>query len=56
MRTRTAPPAFSSQRLMNRWSRLFWRAIDPIANAIEIAKFRVCDWLYGPFPETPPTD
>jgi hypothetical protein len=34
-------------------SRLYWRAIDPVASAIELAKCRLVDWLCGPFPETP---
>jgi hypothetical protein len=33
-------------------SRLYWRAVDPIASAIELAKCWVVDRLCGPFPET----
>jgi hypothetical protein len=40
-------------RQMQCLSRLYWRAIDPIANAVEIARCWVVDRLCGPFPETP---
>jgi hypothetical protein len=38
---------------MQRISRLYWRAIDPLATAIELARCRLVDWWCGPFPETP---
>jgi hypothetical protein len=42
-------------RPMQRLSRLFWRAVDPIMNVVELAKCWAVDRLCGPFPETPPT-
>ena len=42
------PPLGERQRL----SRLYWRAVDPIANAIELAKRWLVDQLFGPFPES----
>jgi hypothetical protein len=33
-------------------SRLFWRASDPIVDAVELVKCWVVDWLCGRFPET----
>jgi hypothetical protein len=36
-----------------RLSALYWRAVDPIACAVELAKCRLVDWLCGPLPETP---
>jgi hypothetical protein len=38
---------------MQRLSRLYWRAVDPVAGAIELARCWLVDRLCGPFPETP---
>jgi hypothetical protein len=38
---------------MQRICRLYWRTLDFIANALELAKCWVVDRLCGPFPETP---
>jgi hypothetical protein len=34
-------------------SPLFWRAVDPIVDAVELVKCWIVDRLCGPFPETP---
>jgi hypothetical protein len=40
-------------RMRSVLSRLFWRAIDPIVDAVEAVKCWFVDALCGPFPETP---
>jgi hypothetical protein len=40
-------------RPMQWWlSRLYWRAVDPIANAVELARCWIVDRLAGPIPES----
>jgi hypothetical protein len=37
---------------MERLRRMYWRAIDPLAYAVELARCRLVDWTCGDFPET----
>jgi hypothetical protein len=45
--------AGEDERMRSFLSRLFWRAIDPIVDAVELVKCWVVDRLCGPFPEQP---
>jgi hypothetical protein len=38
---------------MQRLCRQYWRTVDVVANAIELAKCWIVNRLRGPFPETP---